>query len=536
MEYLAFRASHSGEKVKPGQLKSKTEPTTVAMAEPAPVAVPVAPAVKPEPQPAPVVKPVEQPSKPVTVSKPVEAPQPAPVVKVVEEPKPVIVAKPAPKPVEVAVAKPVELPKPVVEVPAPKPVPAPVAKPVVTPLPQPVAQTPTRQAAVASPVMTVDAAKASNVSAGSAQQLVSNTSLSASDGFLSRRHQVTSSERTFESVHRVEPAPTQSVLPLPSMEQLVKDGKVYDANIVLAQVNSANLAMVAQAIRIIIKEKPRTGTATLYDVVRDAKAAAPRAMAIDALFQAYPQNATYSAQKLLTQTRYNRIDRLVVGNRIMQYRINRTYAAAITNLGYDASGKALFDARRGILAADKAVALDLKNYAAVSSTKHSSLVARRLYHWIRNDDTIEQAYEDTFVQHPSELGVIMFRERFGEEALASLQKAQNEVDNKLAPVVARELARISNDAASPTLMFGYHKLYLIHFATPQGDFDLLTDQTIWPDQAADELYEQSDATSSFAQKVISVKADELANIKKLPNTWKSGVAVHGTKLDTIDLK
>lgn len=320
------------------------------------------------------------------------------------------------------------------------------------------------------------------------------------------------------------------------MEQLVKDGKVYDANIVLAQVNSANLAMVAQAIRIIIKEKPRTGTATLYDVVRDAKAAAPRAMAIDALFQAYPQNATYSAQKLLTQTRYNRIDRLVVGNRIMQYRINRTYAAAITNLGYDASGKALFDARRGILAADKAVALDLKNYAAVSSTKHSSLVARRLYHWIRNDDTIEQAYEDTFVQHPSELGVIMFRERFGEEALASLQKAQNEVDNKLAPVVARELARISNDAASPTLMFGYHKLYLIHFATPQGDFDLLTDQTIWPDQAADELYEQSDATSSFAQKVISVKADELANIKKLPNTWKSGVAVHGTKLDTIDLK
>jgi hypothetical protein len=435
----------------------------------------------------------------------------------------------------------VEEPKPVV-MPQPKPVatvakaqPAPAPKPVATPVPQPASKPVEKDVVVVTPVAPTVQAKQSTVSAGSRDQMVSNTSLSASDGFLSRRHQVTTSERTFEPTHAQPTKTVEQTRPMPSLKQLLEFGAVADARTVLNQVNDADLATIAQAIRIIIKEKPHRGTSDLYDVVRNAKSAAPRAMAIDALFQAYPQNATYSAQKLLSQTRYNRIDRLVVGNRIMQYRISRTFDAAITNLGYDASGKAMFDARRGILAADKEVALALKNYAARNSTKHASFVARRLFHWIRNDDTIEQAYEDTFVNHPSEVGVIMFRERFGEEATSLLQKAQAESSSKLKPVIDRELAKLS-DGAAPALMFGYHKLYIVELTSTSGSYSLLTDTTIWPDQAKDEMYQQTDATSSFKQKVISVKADELADIKKLPATWQSGVKVQGVALDKIDLQ
>jgi hypothetical protein len=541
----------------------------VASAQPINEMAPVAPAPKPVAKP--VVKPV---TKPVAVAQPAPMPEPAPAPKpVVQKPTPVApvapkpvepttmamakpdveptptpVAKPAPvpaptpapvvKPAEPAVVTPSPAPKPIAQpVVTPKPA-APVAKPVATPVPQPAIATATNQAPVVSPVMPVKTAmdQPAPKSNPNPERMVSNTSLSASDGFLSRRHQVTSTERNYEPIHAATPVPAEMTMPLPTMEQLVRDGKAYDARIVLKQVNGVNLAMLAEAVRIIIKDKPRNGAVDLYDVVREAKPAAPRAMAIDALFQAYPQNATYSAQKLLAQTRYNRIDRLVVGNRIMQYRINRTYAAAITNLGYDASGKAFFDARRGILAADKAVTQELKNYAALASTKHAGFVANRLYHWIRNDDTIEQAYEDTFVKHPSELGTIMFRERFGEEALTSLQKAQGEVDRKLQPIVARELAKITDKSTSPALMFGYHKLYLITYQTPQGNYTLLSDQAIWPDQAMDEMYQQTDATSSFTQKVLTVKADELAQIKKLPQDWKSGVQVQGVTVDTIDLK
>ncbi|MFG0250921.1 MAG: hypothetical protein ACF8OB_18705 [Phycisphaeraceae bacterium JB051] len=536
LEYMAFRQSHSGKKVEPNQLKQQAPepaPTTVAMAqpveptEPAPQPQP-APVVKPKPAPAPAPKPqpVAEP-KPVVKPAPAPKPQPAPVVKT-EASKPVV--KPQPKQQPVTTVAKVE-PKPA---PAPKPVVKPTPKPVATPVPQPAPKPVTQEVAVVTPVAPTQQAKQAKVSAGRSDQIVSNTSLSASDGFLSRRHQVTSSERTYQPIKRVTKT-TKPSRPMPTMQQLLEFGAVADAKTVLDQVNDANLAQIAQAIRIIIKEQPRRGTSDLYDVVRNAKAAAPRAMAIDALFQAYPQNATYSAQKLLSQTRYNRIDRLVVGNRIMQYRISRTYDAAITNLGYDASGKAMFDARRGILAADKAVTLSLKNYAARYSTKHASFVARRLYHWIRNDDTIEQAYEDTFVKHPSEVGVIMFRERFGEEALSLLQKAQAESSDKLKPVIARELAKLS-DSAAPTLMFGYHKLFVIDFATPEGTFSLLTDTTIWPDQSKDEVYQQSDATSSFKQKVVNVKTDELSNIKKLPSSWQSGVKVHGSTLDKIDLQ
>ncbi|HAI11864.1 MAG TPA: hypothetical protein DCM28_09180 [Phycisphaerales bacterium] len=552
MEYMAFRSSHSGEGVKPNQLKSPKAvaetmpaPAPTAMAEPEPVAVAVEPTpiAKPTPAPAPEAKP-----QPVQVTVATSEPAPEPVVK--PTPAPVVAVaepQPAPKPMPVVQQEPVvDSPAPTVAVATPdpqpvtkpvaQPAPAPIAKPVATPLPQPAPVAKSTDTAVASPVSPAAAQKQSTVSPEVSQQIVSNSSLSASDGFLSSRHQVTASERTFTPAKRVKAKlPAEKTLPLPTMEQLVQNGTVYDARIVLNQINDANLAMIAQAIRIIIKEAPREGKSDLYDVVRYAKAAAPRAMAIDALLQAYPQNATYSAQKLLQQTRYNRIDRLVVGNRIMQYRINRTYPAAITNLGYDASGKAMFDARRGILAADKAVALNLKNYAARYSTRPASFIARRLYHWIRNDDRIEQAYEDTFVKHPSELGVIMFRERFGEEALTLLQQAQTSAAKKLQPVITRELAKLSDDA-SPALMFGFHKLYVIKYTTPQGNFSLLCDQSIWPDQAIDEMYQQSDSTSSFTQQVINVKADELADIKKLPNTWKSGVKVHGIELDTIDLK
>lgn len=504
VEYLAFRASHKGVKIQPNQLKSSEPQATVAMDEPAPT---------PPPKPQPVV------TKPTPKPAPVPAPSPKPVVKPQPQPKPTTVV-PAPKP----------QPKPVVSKPVAKPKPAPQPKPVSTPVPQ--------QPEVVSPVKPVEVTMAhpKPKPITNPDRLVSNTSLSASDGFLSRRHQATSSEVNYKPIHREAPKPREATLPLPTMEQLVRDGKVYDARIVLKQVNDASLVQIAQAIRIIIKNKPRRGPMELYDVVREAKAAAPRAMAIDALLQAYPQNATYSAQKLLHQTRYNRIDRLVVGNRIMQYRINRTYPAAITNLGYDGSGKALFDARRGILAADKAVTHDLKNYAALHSTKHSSFIARRLYHWIRNDDTIEQAYEDTFVKHPSELGVIMFRERFGEEALDLLKQAQGKVDHKLEPIVAHEIARMTDKNTSPTLMFGYQKLYLISYQTAGGHYTLLTDQTIWPDQAKDETYQQSDATSTFTQKVINVKTDQLTQIKKLPHEWKAGVKIQGIAVDKVDLK
>ena len=534
MEYLAFRQSHSGEKVKPNQLKQQAPepaPATVAMAQPV---EPAKPAPQPEPTPVAAPKPTPVPApqpQPVVEAKPVADPKP--VVKPAPAPKPVVKPQPKPEPVT-TVAKveptPAPAPKPVVK-PAPKPAP----KPVVTPVPQPAPKPAQQDVAVVAPVTPTQQARQATVSSGRSDQIVSNTSLSASDGFLSRRHQVTSSERTFQPVQRVTTPAAKPARPMPTMQQLLEFGSVADAKTVLDQVNDANLAQIAQAIRIIIKEKPRRGTSDLYEVVRTAKAAAPRAMAIDALFQAYPQNATYSAQKLLSQTRYNRIDRLVVGNRIMQYRISRTYDAAITNLGYDASGKAMFDARRGILAADKAVTLSLKNYAARYSTKHASFVARRLYHWIRNDDTIEQAYEDTFVKHPSEVGVIMFRERFGEEALPLMQKAQEESAKKLQPVISRELAKLT-DGAAPTLMFGYHKLFVIDFATPEGTFSMLTDTTIWPDQSKDEVYQQADATSSFKQKVINVKTDELSNIKKLPSSWQSGVKVHGTALDKIDLQ
>ncbi len=539
MEYMAFRQSHSGKKVEPNQLKQQAPepaPTTVAMTEPVEPAQPApkpkpTPVAAPEPAPAPAPAPKPQPvveAKPVVKPVPAPKPEPAAVVKP-EASKPVVKPQPKPEPVT-TVAKVEATPAP-----APKPVAKPAPKPVATPVPQPAPKPVQQDVTVVAPVTPTQQASQSTVSAGRSDQIVSNTSLSASDGFLSRRHQVTSSERTFQPVQRVTTTTAKPSRPMPTMQQLLEFASVADAKTVLDQVNDANLAQIAQAIRIIIKEKPRRGTSDLYDVVRTAKAAAPRAMAIDALFQAYPQNATYSAQKLLSQTRYNRIDRLVVGNRIMQYRISRTYDAAITNLGYDASGKAMFDARRGILAADKAVALSLKNYAARYSTKHASFVARRLYHWIRNDDTIEQAYEDTFVKHPSELGVIMFRERFGEEALPLMQKAEGESAKQLKPVIAGELAKLAAGAA-PTLMFGYHKLFVIDFSTPEGTFSMLTDTTIWPDQSKDEVYQQADATSSFKQKVINVKTEELSNIKKLPSSWQSGVKVQGTALDKIDLQ
>ncbi|MBL4700688.1 MAG: hypothetical protein JKX85_05455 [Phycisphaeraceae bacterium] len=511
-EYLAFRASHAGQKVEPNELKMPEQAAIVTIQHP-PVAA-VTPVVKSVPQPV-VTAAARVKSTPV--------PTPAPTH--------------APKPVTVAVA--------VVKTPSPAPVPA-APKPVIKPVAATVAPKPVPVAAVAKPAPVVAVTKPAPVKVAQAKpvakrprrqpQLVSNTSLSASDGFLSRRHQVTSSEKAIKPIHRPTPKRMQETLPLPTMQQLVEDGKPYDASIVLKQINTANLASIAQAIRIVIKEKPRNGTSLLYDVIRYAKAAAPRAMAIDALFQAYPQNATYSAQKLLQQTRYNRIDRLVVGNRIMQYRISRTYGAAITNLGYDASGKAMFDARRGILAADKAVTQALKNYAARASIKHASFIARRLYHWIRNDETIKQAYEDTFVKHPSELGVVMFRERFGDEALPLLKQASSDANKKLRAVVQREITKLSDKTSTPALLFGYHKLYIINYQTPQGAFALLSDQTIWPDQAVDETYQQKDAKSSFSQKVLMVKTKELQEIKNLPNNWKSGVKIHGHSVDTLDLK
>ena len=524
-EYLAFRASHSGHAVKPDELKKNTPeittpPVTVAVAQvqapkSMPQAKPVAP--KPEPVQVPMVnKPVEPPKQQAPVPEPQMAQKPTPA------PAPAV--KPMPKPVTVAVAQP--------QAPAVTVVPTATPKPVQTPVPQPVktVQPAMTTAAVVVPEQTPPTK--------TQRQMVSNSSLSASDGFLSNRHQITSTEKKIKPIRRVASKPVTATAVLPSMSQLIQDGKVYDARIVLNQVNDAGLAKVAEAIRIIIKEKPRNGTSDLYDVVRHAKAAAPRAMAIDALFQAYPQNATYSAQKLLSQTRYNRIDRLVVGNRIMQYRINRTYPAAITNLGYDASGKALFDARRGILSADKQVLQPLKNYAARASNKPASFIARRLYHWIRNDDTIEQAYADTFSQIPYEFGVIMFRERFGEEAIPYLQKAQanDDIDKDFQPIIQRELAKLTDKSSTPELMFGFHKLYLITYKTTDGEFSLLADQAICPDQTSDQLYRQSDETSSFIQKVISIKADELSQIKKLPNTWKSGIEIHGTTVDTVDLK
>lgn len=502
-EYLAFRASHSGQAVQPNELKQS------------------------QPMKAQEVVTVQKTTQP---PKPMVAPKPAPMAKqtTASAPKPMVAPKPAPMAKQTAAPAPKTMVKKV-EAPKPKPVKMATAHPI-TP---PAKTAPMAKKAAPAVVTTSKTAKPKRQ-----RQMVSNTSLSASDGFLSGRHQVTSLEKKFKPLRRVAPKPVTATATLPTMVQLIQDGKVYDARIVLKQVNKADLAMVAEAIRIIIKEKPKRGTSDLYDVVRFAKAAAPRAMAIDALFQTYPQNATYSAQKLLSQTRYNRIDRIVVGNRIMQYRINRTYPAAITNLGYDASGKALFDARRGILAADKQVLQSLKNYAARASKKHASFIARRLYHWIRNDDTIEQAYADTFSKNPYEFDVIMFRERFGEEAIAYLQKAESDTDThkQFLPIIQRELAKLTDKSSTPKLMFGFHKLYLITYKTSEGDFSLLTDQAICSDQTSDQLYRQSDQTSSFLQKVISVKASELSEIKKLPNTWKSGIKIHGTTVDTVDLK
>ncbi len=475
--YMEFRASHAGIKIPPRQtITTAQKPaTTVAMAPPEVSEVPPVPPVPPVAS-APKPRVVE----PVKVVAPVVKGA-APVVKVAK-------VAPAPKPKPVKIAK--------------------VTKP--------------------TPRLGVKRRPSS-------QSLITrNRSLVASDGYLASSLSVTDKERNFKPIRsKAVPKPLAAVV---SLDELIRGGRAGDAVNVLRQINDVSLPVAAEAMRIILKTKPTGGESRLFAVVRNAKAAALRAMAIDTLFRAYPGKATYSAQRLLHQTRYNRIDRLVVGDRILQHRVSRTFTAAVTNLGYDHSGKAFFNARRSVLSADKRITRALKNYQTQYTGKHSSFIARRLYHWIRNDDSIEEAYTDTFKHHPSAMGVTLFQERFGDEATVLLHKALKKSKRSIRPAIKKALADQESASSRPGLRLGSKRLFVIEYQTHAQQLRILTDRAIGADQMPHQTVTYVGGDSRMIQSVITLERSEVTKLKNMNVQWQAGVQVAGQTVDLIDLK
>ncbi|MCC6580923.1 MAG: hypothetical protein IT440_10820 [Phycisphaeraceae bacterium] len=510
-EYLEYRASHAGVKLPDRKPEQMASVVPARAAEPAPAPVPVV--VAPEPKPATVAAATPAPApapapKPQTKVEPVVTPAPAPVV----QPEPD--HQPEPKPSPVATPVP----------PAPKAEPIKVVERPATSVPTPATTAepaPQTVAAVTPPISSPRSAKLTNIS------------MAASDSYFARSLAASDAERIVKPRHEVmnsAPLPTVNT----TISELLHSSKMDDLVDIVTSADQHRLPLVMEAMRQIALMHPLNGRSPLFDLATRHADPVMRRLASDALIRGYPNYAVYSGRRLLAETRRYPDTMAYVADRILQSRLEQLYTAAIGEMGRDVTGQGLFDARNAIVRAGPRVSRALRNFAAVHNGTPSAFVARRLHFWIDNNDLIEDAYVDTFERNPSVAGVVMFRERFGDEAVPLLQKALGNAGGDMKTAIETSLTKLETGAVA-AVPPGHVKLQLIQYVDDGQTVTLLTNNALCADMAPGETLSDSGQGGSFRQQVITLLADEYRRLRQQPSET-AGTLSTGQAYDVSDLR
>lgn len=343
-------------------------------------------------------------------------------------------------------------------------------------------------------------------------------------------------------VNQIQPAPRPRPAVVagagrPWLDILIRQPSAENATAALKDMTQRDVAAQVEAIRTLCSLRPHGGEQELYITAFTNVSPFVREVGISALLRAYGDSGDAWARRLLETRGGREEDRFDLAQIVIRNGAKDAYPLAIEALGSDFTGGALFEARRDILTAGNDIVPALTRLALRMRRTTSGRIARRLYRWIQRAGSIKEAYYDTFTHDPSEYAVIMFRERYGQEAQPLLRQALGTASPTMAGYINQALQDINNpDAAmKPRPRSTASRAYLIVYTTPTGAHRILTDTPIWPHQVPGEIEEHATANGTIRQKSIGMKPEQLEKLRNVPATALPSIRVDNQGIDRLDM-
>ena len=309
---------------------------------------------------------------------------------------------------------------------------------------------------------------------------------------------------------------------------------------VLQDLVSTNVMAQVEAVRVLSALRPPRAQHELYVAAFTLPSTFVRERAMGSLLTAFPAGGTDWGPRLLATHGGRPSDRYEVARQVIANKTVASYQLALEVLAEDFSGQAMFDARDAILTAGDPIVVSLTRVALQRKGTPNAFVARRLYRWIQGAGRITEAYYDTFDNNPSEIGVKLFRERYGKAATPMLEKKLDSADDEMKQYIQDALAEIENPEAPPPTNLRRLRtpniLYLITYKTPDARRRILTDTPIWPNDEPGKIDRHIHGQTSVTQKTIGMKADQLAQLRTLKPTAVPSLRVDNETIDRLDMR
>lgn len=303
---------------------------------------------------------------------------------------------------------------------------------------------------------------------------------------------------------------------------------------------SEDVLAQVEAVRVINAQRPPAAAHELYVAAFTKQSPFVRECAISALLAAFPDMGTDWGRRLLATRSGRPEDRYNVARQVIANKTVVTYPAALAVLAQDYHGQALYDAREAILAAGDPIVMPLMHLALRHKGLPNAFVARRLYRWIQNAGRITEAYYDTFNGNPSDVGVKLFRDRYGQDAKPLLTKALDQTDDaEMQAHIQQALDELANPAAKPTPRrhrSAPNVLYLIIYKTSAGEKRILTDTPIWANDEPGKTERHDHGRNWVSQKTIAMKPQQLAALGQLTPELLPTLKVDSQSVDRLDLR
>ena len=341
-----------------------------------------------------------------------------------------------------------------------------------------------------------------------------------------------------------EPAPVEAdtgTTKAASVVSLVHKPDVATALAALQDMTSNDVMAQVEAIRILSGQRPPNTAHELYVAAFTRTSTFVRERAVSALLTSFPAGGTDWGRRLLATHSGRAEDRYDVARQVIGNRTAAAYQLALEIMAEDHTGEAMFNARREIIAAGDGIVMSLTRVALQHKGLINGFVARRLYRWIQGAGRITEAYYDTFHHNPSEIGVKLFRERYGQHAKPLLEKALARTESSdMQGYIQQALEDIDNPEAPPPPKLRRLRLanvlYVITYKTPHGRKRILTDTPIWPDDEPGKINRHIEGRSSVTQKTIGMKAEQLATLRTLKPSAVPTLKVDNEPVDRLDMR